>query len=296
MAFADLPNLPDLPDIAVISLTSAARRRHRIQQQLWSMNLPFRFFDALTTRQGPQHWFTDYDRTAYRMHARREATAGEIGCYASHLALWQQCVATGRPIAVLEDDALLAPEFPAALRAAFRLVQPCGFIRLEANKQPAHPLLPARDQSIAQVDGFDLRYLNRVARCTTAYIISPETAHCLIAHSDTLKAPVDRFIQLTWLHRQALFMLAPPVAEQEGFSSGLDNQRRGNGQRQHNPPTMRLQRGLFKAGTSLQRWYFNRTVGADACLRVQKAISPQQQGDRVYSLDASASPASSGNA
>ena len=54
-------------------------------------------------------------------------SAGEVGCYASHLVVAQQIVARGLPYAVvLEDDVELAPDFKAIIRAAIDAV-PTGW-------------------------------------------------------------------------------------------------------------------------------------------------------------------------
>ena len=265
-----------------------------MQQQLQAHELAFTFFDALTGERGATPWFTHYAADAYLMHARRLAAPGEIGCYASHIELWRQCAASGRALTVLEDDALLTEEFAAALHTADRLVESCGFIRLEANKTAINPLLPARDQRLAQVNGFELRYIRRIARCTTAYMISPAVARAFIAHSAVLQAPVDRFIQLTWQHRQPLFMLAPAVACQAGLSSDLDRERLTAGARAKNSLPLRLKRGLFKTRNSLQRWHFNHTAGRLACSRVIASITPATtEGSAGYSVR---SPATRGNA
>lgn len=42
-------------------------------------------------------------------------TNGAIGCAASHRALWQRCVALGRPIIIFEDDAALRHDLATAL-------------------------------------------------------------------------------------------------------------------------------------------------------------------------------------
>ena len=59
--------------------------------------------------------------------------------YASHLRLWQLCVASGEPLVVMEDDAAPLATFTAALEAARRLIGRYGFLPLEHDgpRQPA---------------------------------------------------------------------------------------------------------------------------------------------------------------
>jgi glycosyl transferase family 25 len=41
-------------------------------------------------------------------------TNGPLGCALSHMRLWRKCVKEGRPITIVEDDALFAPNFQTA--------------------------------------------------------------------------------------------------------------------------------------------------------------------------------------
>lgn len=45
---------------------------------------------------------------------------GERGCCASHLQAWRQCAKSGKPLLVLEDDAVILPNFTATLNQALK--------------------------------------------------------------------------------------------------------------------------------------------------------------------------------
>eukprot|EP00439_Symbiodinium_sp_Y106_P076301 s74_g15.t1 len=45
---------------------------------------------------------------------------GERGCCASHLAAWRKCAKSGKPLLVLEDDAVILPSFTATLTQALK--------------------------------------------------------------------------------------------------------------------------------------------------------------------------------
>ena len=47
---------------------------------------------------------------------------GQLGCALSHIALWRDTVAEDRAITVLEDDAIVAPDFAPAHEEFFRLL------------------------------------------------------------------------------------------------------------------------------------------------------------------------------
>ena len=256
--------MPEYPAIHVISLREENARRERMSEQFDRLGISFSFFDACNGRDGYAGHFSGVDNDKYLLAARRLPTAGEIGCFASHRALWKHCADTGKPIAIVEDDALLEPEFPAAVQTAASLIETCGYIRLERNKSPALPFLPARDEALGETGSFTLHYLYRTALCLTAYMISPQAAEKLLRHSEVLVAPADRFVQQIWLHRQPLFMLSPAVARQSGFESSLETGRRSNTQNTPAKALLAVRRLLAKTVQTCQRWWFNRTTGKTA--------------------------------
>ena len=52
-----------------------------------------------------------------------------------------------------------------------------------------------------------------------AYAISPKAAAALLQASQTLTAPVDKFMQRTWEHQVPLYALSPPVVGLSTFGS-----------------------------------------------------------------------------
>lgn len=91
--------------INVISLASSIDRRERFSKE--NAHAAFTFFDAVEGKQFQP-----------RMAAMPELfapglpyTAGAVGCALSHLALWREVVASGRPMTILEDDAVLRHDF-----------------------------------------------------------------------------------------------------------------------------------------------------------------------------------------
>lgn len=49
--------------------------------------------------------------------ADNDYTVATIGCAMSHVSLWRQCVASGRPVCIMEDDVLVRDDFAAAATA-----------------------------------------------------------------------------------------------------------------------------------------------------------------------------------
>ena len=203
--------------IFVISLRAEQARRAYVQRELSDAGLAFRFFDAIEGTAAERH-FAAIDPWSFLINARREPTLGEMGCYASHRSLWQHCVELDEPILVLEDDCELAPGFAAALKHVEAFVRKYGFVRLEECRRPRkiNPLrLMFRPHKpvhpITQEGALTLYYLADPPTGMVGYALSPASAAKLVAASEALDAPVDRFMQRTWEHGVPLFGIEPPL-------------------------------------------------------------------------------------
>ena len=113
--------------ILVISLPEALARRRLMQAQLELPGMPpYRLIDAVDgKRLDPAQLNNIYDDAAARHRMGRSLTAGEIGCAASHLAVYRRMVADATGVAViLEDDALLGSQFLTVLERLLPTVDP----------------------------------------------------------------------------------------------------------------------------------------------------------------------------
>jgi glycosyl transferase family 25 len=259
-------------DLYVISLADALERRTAITDQLNGLGLPFKFFDACTGAAGYEPFFSDYDPATYKIHSRREALPGEIGCYASHLSLWQLCVEIDRPIIIIEDDAILTEAFPAALRSTAKISAECGFMRLEPNKQSSRR--PRRYLPVGKLDEFAVNYVARLSLCMTGYTVSPAAARRLAENSATLLAPVDRYLQRPWSHRQPVYSLAPAAVQQRPRQEGVYKSNIKVGGHGHEKLTLGtlMRIALIKGGYFCKRVWFNATTGRLSRARVRQAL------------------------
>jgi glycosyl transferase family 25 len=241
--------------IAVISLTRATGRRAAMCAEFAAAGLAFEFLDAVDA--STLH-LSDValDRREYTLNARRGPIPGEIACYLSHVAAWRRCIELGERLVVLEDDAKLGARFAAALQTVERLPSCFGYIRLESAER-ARTLpkgwRPGTRRLLAAGD-FELAYVSDVPLCMLAYAIRPETAAALIEASETIVAPVDKFIQRTWVHRQPIFALRAPqvTCRPDAVQSCI-----GARPRKTRSPRVVLQRALYKAAGELHRLRFD---------------------------------------
>lgn len=188
-------------DIHVISLENARDRRERARKQLDDMHVPFQFFDALDGDAG-RSLFAAVDERQFVLHTGREVTAGEIGCFASHKALWQRCVEQGTPLIVMEDDFSLAPFFAKALAVTEPLVEAVGLLRLQDERR-------ACSMPVAPVGAFVLERYTKMPHCTMCYAIAPRIAARLLEINDNFVAPVDVVMKLVWTFDNPMYCLTP---------------------------------------------------------------------------------------
>ncbi len=189
--------------IVVISLKGSERRRANIRKQLSDTGLPFEFFDAVSGHDALDH-VHHYDDDEFIRNCGRSATANEIGCYASHLAVWAQCAKGTEPFLILEDDARLDPAFVHGFGvverrvARFELVRVCG-------------PYPGRSSRLERSGPFELRRCQRVPLLALAYALTPSAAARLVTAGSIVDEPVDKFMQRFWRHKQQVVALHPPI-------------------------------------------------------------------------------------
>ncbi len=106
--------------IFVISLARDNDRRGQIIRQLTDAGLEFSFIDAVDGRNGlAPEWEGQIDRPGTLAKDGYGMSDGEYGCALSHLVVYRKILDEGLPGAVvLEDDALLTPQFTEFYRKA----------------------------------------------------------------------------------------------------------------------------------------------------------------------------------
>ncbi len=181
-------------DITIINLPGDPERWEGVCQRFAALGLKPHRHEALDGRALPDdvlaRW---YDPALNRRQYHRPLRPGEIGCYASHLALWRALLASGAPqLAVFEDDVEVSPELPRVLAAIRRLPAGWDMVKLAGRaheKAAGHgPLL--RDHAL-------IAYA-RVPSLTSGYVISREGARKLLAHRPPFGRPVDVDLRHWW--------------------------------------------------------------------------------------------------
>jgi glycosyl transferase family 25 len=233
--------------IVLISLPGSIERRAAAIEQFATAGLEFEFFDGINGSTAKDPLFEEVDHHQYLLNAGRPPSAGEIGCHASHRAVWQYCVELNEPLIVLEDDAKIGANFTAAVSAVNGLIGKFSFIRLQNLRDS--PKVKVCDSGI-----FTLYYCKKYPHGATGYAINPTAASALVANSRILTAPADKFIKNFWQHGQAMYCLLP-----DSITPGLLNENSTIAGREK--PKARLglslQRSLFKIHCAFRRTLFN---------------------------------------
>lgn len=241
--------------IFVISLADEHERRAAITQQLHPLGLSFEFFEAVRGSENSLQYFSTVSHLQYQLNTRREPLPNEVGCYASHLSMWQHCAESGEPVVIMEDDFVAQDFFPGAIETAGKLIDRYGFIRFEPFRRDARLTRTSQGaRKVTKQDAFELYYLADPPLSMTAYAVNPESARTLADASATLVGPVDKFIQRTWDHQVPLFALNPPSIN---VSIQADTSTIGSRRKKNKNPLLLLARLLYKSAGQIKRGRFN---------------------------------------
>jgi glycosyl transferase family 25 len=198
-----------MPEIRVISLPGETIRRRNVEAQMRELGLEFKFFDAVDAREGRDPVLDRFKPTSFLAHKGRVHRAGEVGCYASHFLLWQECAASEKPFLVLEDDFVFTKEAKRSLADVFALADTYDFIRLEPTRKKL---------SLEKMSSNNLKVIRflKVPQALTGYQITPSAARRLYAASTVFRHPVDGFVRNQYLHRVPIHGVEPAVVVSGG--------------------------------------------------------------------------------
>lgn len=232
--------------VIVINLDRDQLRMAHMRRELERAGLAFERFPAVCGDCLPRDLAAFFDDDS-------NLSPGEIGCYASHLAIMQK-IARGElssPQLVLEDDVGLAPDFAEALDEMMaRLPEGWDIVRLSY-----HTKLIARPVASLSRDRELVRY-SRVPTTTGAYLISASGAQKFLQQR-TRAAPVDHDLRDVWEWDLDTYGVNPPLVAHDilGASSidALSPTGRARRQRvRRHAIRARISRGIRDFG--LRRW------------------------------------------
>lgn len=191
-------------DIVVVNLARSCERRAAMRALLEPLELPYRFFDAVDGRAGPHPLFSRFDPLKSEIRHGHVLTTGELGCYASHYLLWEQCVSQDKPLLIFEDDVVLNDNFLKAYHVAVDSVEKYGVIRFSRHKRRRWVKVESPFQ------GLDIIRLKSGPHGTSCYAVSPRAARKLIEAAEVWFEPVDCHLDRFWRHGVYCYNISPP--------------------------------------------------------------------------------------
>jgi glycosyl transferase family 25 len=204
--------------VVVISMADAGERRSRFEERARTASVAWSFYPARTSL----HPALRYDEEGAIVAKGRPLRAGEIGCYSSHYAAWEDLVNDNADqYVVLEDDVIVDWTFVGKLALIDLAAMGINYLRLYY-KSPARPALVKenfidRARSIVELAGN--------AYGTQGYAITKAGAKLFLDHCRIVCRPIDDEMDRTWVHGQRNLAVFPFPILEESAGSTIGNTR-----------------------------------------------------------------------
>lgn len=189
--------------VFIINLSRAKERREAMKKQMQDVPQDFEviFFNAIDAKNSEHLAFKNYSKCLSYLFRGKNTSDGERACFASHYALWQECVKISQPIVVLEDDVGLKAEFWTKLVQIMQ--SPYEYVRLMYLSQKAN-FLPLSDDFSISFDSL---------MGTQGYYLTPKGADAFILHAKSWFCPVDDYMDMFYIHCVSNVCIKPIIQE-----------------------------------------------------------------------------------
>jgi glycosyl transferase, family 25 len=235
----------DIP-VWLINLPRATGRRAAMEERMARLGIGYTLFPGIDGRAEAERLLRSVDVPAFERNMGRKILVGGIGCYHSHLAVWEAFIAMGAPVAlVLEDDILFHDDFLDAVRTGLAGVAHWDMLKLNCIRAK----LPVRQ---GRLGAYDLNAYVGPATGTGAYLITRDTAARLLSAMRHVTRATDHEINRFFRHDFRLLGLEPfPSHPEPGNVSLITGT--NNGDVVKLTRLQRLPYYLLKAGNYLRR-------------------------------------------
>jgi glycosyl transferase family 25 len=205
--------------VYVINMDENPDRMARARAELDRLGIDFTRFSAVNGRAIPEDELPRvHDADANARRFRHPMNRAEIGCYLSHVALWERIAAGDAPGGiVLEDDFAARDSLPAVLDALARDSGTWDIVKLFSLDKPQR-LLDRRPLVVGAAGGdgaagaAEIVIPYKVPTTTLGYAIRKDTAARLAAGALPVSRPVDEDHKHFWeLGLRIASVLPPPL-------------------------------------------------------------------------------------
>lgn len=230
----------------VINMKGCEGRWKTTLERLSNLGLTVERFEATIGKQlSNQEIKQWYCPSKNKKRYNRNLSAGEIGCYISHMRIWQKMVDESMPCCVvLEDDLFINAELKDVVDATARLKN-WDLIKLSDNRN-----FPLIDTALLD-NGLTVGNYKKAPNGTQGYIISLSGAKKLLSRKPFFR-PVDVDMQFHKEVGLSMIGIKPyPIAEDRSFVSEISTINGGS----HSNRSTFLRNLIHRTGIHRQRKY-----------------------------------------
>lgn len=210
-----MSDMPTTAHTVLINLDRDADRLAHMRGQLDRLGMAFERFPAVLGAQLPEALRACFPP----MHGPEALSAGEVGCYASHIVLLQRAGAGAlpAPLLVLEDDTELPDDLP-ALIADMIAKAPAGWDMIRLSNPPKRAYAKVADLT----GGRKLVRYSVVPGSTGAYLVSASGA-AKFAAARARTIAIDQDLRRPWDWGLDMYGVAPmPITPDVLLASSID--------------------------------------------------------------------------
>ncbi|MFD1913516.1 glycosyltransferase family 25 protein [Halodurantibacterium flavum] len=194
----------------LINLPRDTARREGMQTQLARLGLDYTLFEAVDGRARADELSAMADAGAYARNMGSPILPGKMGCYASHLSVWRELVASDRKVAlILEDDVVFHDDFLESLDLALAHSDDWDLVRFNCIRAK----MPVRQK---QIGHYSLNAYVGPFTGNAAYLLKREVAERLLPGLLPMTRAFDHELNRFFRHDYRQFGLEP-------FSSHVDD-------------------------------------------------------------------------
>lgn len=248
-------------NIYVINLDKSVERKNFIIQQFennqFQQNVHYQFFTAINGKENPDFYLFKKYNEQKRFHRKGNSmTLSQLGCFASHYLLWEKCLELNKPLMILEDDAIIQPNFSDVYQ----------FCLSEKNSYEFIWLSPPAFQTVSESknNGFQMGLDNSTSIIrfwgkndnATGYYLTPSAARKLVAYCQEWIYEVDITIDRYWENKLAIYTLSQPCVK-PSFTLGSNIEVNKN--RKNRTIKMKILREYYKLIDNCKKQWFRLT-------------------------------------
>lgn len=233
----------------LINLSGANARRAKMAVQLDQLDLEYEIYHAIDGKSRADEFMPQVDKVQYERLMGQRLLPGKIGCYFSHVAVWELLSRSDAKYGlIIEDDIVFHDDFLTALDTALEGAQHWDLLRLNATRAKL-------GVGQGQLGPYRLTaYLGRFTG-NGCYLVQRSTAKRVLPDLKAMKLAFEHEIGQFYIHNYRMFGLEPfPSHCDDGGESQITGTNNSDLVKIAN--TKRLGHFAFKAANYVRRLIF----------------------------------------